>query len=50
MVIKYKKWPQTTPKLLLNIPTFSIQRPSKIHPNWDVWSENKPPGNPDASL
>jgi hypothetical protein len=28
------------------MPTFSIQRPSKIHPNWDIWSEIKPSGNP----
>jgi hypothetical protein len=35
----YSKWS-------LNMPTFSIQRPSKIHPNWDIWSEIKPSGNP----
>jgi hypothetical protein len=28
------------------MPRFSIARPSKIYPNWDVWFENKPSGNP----
>jgi hypothetical protein len=39
MAIKY-------PKLSKNITTFSIPRPSKIDPNWDIWFENKPSGNP----
>jgi hypothetical protein len=29
-----------------NIALASIARPSKIYPNWDFWSENKPSGNP----
>jgi hypothetical protein len=56
---KYTKWPQTIPndhklyqmalklsKWSLNIPTFSIPRPSKIYPDWDFWFENKLSGNP----
>jgi hypothetical protein len=35
--LKYSKWPE-------KIST----RPSKINPNWDVWFENKPSGNPVA--
>jgi hypothetical protein len=38
MAINYTKWP-------LNIPTFSIPRPSKIYPSWNFWSYNKPSGN-----
>jgi hypothetical protein len=34
----------------LNVPTFSIPRPSKIFPNWDFWFENIPSGNPDLQL
>jgi hypothetical protein len=30
----------------IGITTFSIQRSSKIYPNWDFWSEKKPSGNP----
>jgi hypothetical protein len=26
------------------MPIFTIQRPSKIFPNWDFWFENKPSG------
>jgi hypothetical protein len=39
MAVKYSKWSQ-------NIPTFTIQMPSKIYPNWDFCFENKPSGNP----
>jgi hypothetical protein len=39
MTIKYFKW-------RLTIPAFSILGPSKIYPNWDFWSENKPSVNP----
>jgi hypothetical protein len=39
MAIKYSKWSS-------NIPTFTIQRPSKIYPNCDFRFENKPSGNP----
>jgi hypothetical protein len=39
MAVKYSKWSY-------NILTFSIPRPSKIYPNWDLWFEKKPPGNP----
>jgi hypothetical protein len=28
--------------------TFSIPRPSKVHPNRDFWFENKPSGNPES--
>jgi hypothetical protein len=28
------------------MPTFPIQKPSKIYPNWDFWFETKPSGNP----
>jgi hypothetical protein len=54
---KHTKWSKTIPnsrkifriavkwtKRTLNIPTFSIARPSKIDPNWDFWFENKPSG------
>jgi hypothetical protein len=40
MAVVYSKSP-------LNTPTFSIQRPSNIYPNWDFWFENIPSGNPD---
>jgi hypothetical protein len=33
--------------MVINIPRFSIGRPSKIYTNWDFWFENKPSGNPD---
>jgi hypothetical protein len=33
MAVIYFKW-------TINIPTFSIPRPSKIYPNWDLWFEN----------
>jgi hypothetical protein len=50
---KYTKLPQNIPndykmavkevhKCPLNIPTSAIVRPSKIYPNCDFWSENKP--------
>jgi hypothetical protein len=39
MAPKLTKWPQ-------NIPTSSIARHSKIHPNWDFWFENTTSGNP----
>jgi hypothetical protein len=29
-----------------NIPTSSIARPPNIYPNWDIWFENIPSGNP----
>jgi hypothetical protein len=32
--------------LPLSMPTFSIPRPSKIYPNWDIWNQNIPSGNP----
>jgi hypothetical protein len=41
MVIKYPKWPYN-----IIIYYISNLRPSKIYPNWDFWSENKPSGNP----
>jgi hypothetical protein len=43
MVVKYTKWS-------LNVPTFSIARPSKIYQNWDFWIVNKPSGNPAQPL
>jgi hypothetical protein len=42
MTVKYSKLP-------LNMPIVSILRPSKIYPNLNFWSENKPSGNPAAS-
>jgi hypothetical protein len=39
MAIKWTKWPYS-------IPTSSIARPVKINPNWYVWFENIPSGNP----
>jgi hypothetical protein len=39
MAGKYFKWSS-------NVTTFSIQRPSKIYPNWDFCYENQPSGNP----
>jgi hypothetical protein len=30
-----------------NIPTFVTPRPSKMYPNYDVWYENIPAGNPE---
>jgi hypothetical protein len=41
--LKYSKWPS-------NILTISNLRPYKIFPNWDFWFENKPSGNPAATL
>jgi hypothetical protein len=38
MAVMYSKWP-------LNLPTFSIPRPSQIYPNWD-FVKNIPSGNP----
>jgi hypothetical protein len=38
-VRKFTKW-------LQNIPTSSVERPSKIYPNWDFGFENIPSGNP----
>jgi hypothetical protein len=32
--------------LKMQISTFSIPRPSKIYPNWYLWFENIPSGNP----
>jgi hypothetical protein len=43
---KYAKWPQNITngrKIHKHFP-----RPSKIYPNCDFWSENKPSGNPGA--
>jgi hypothetical protein len=40
IVINYSKWPEY-------ITMFSIQRSSKIYPNWYFWSKKKPSGNPD---
>jgi hypothetical protein len=58
---KYNKWPQTIPnrhklyqmaikysKWSWNIPTFTIQRPSKIYLHLGFLFENKPSGNPDV--
>jgi hypothetical protein len=33
MAVIYSKCP-------LNVPTFSILRPSKIYPIWNIWFEN----------
>jgi hypothetical protein len=41
MYVIHSNWPY-------NIPTFSIPRPSMIYPNWDIWFENIPSGNPAA--
>jgi hypothetical protein len=48
--IKYTKWKYKIPKcnkidqMVINLPTSSIARPSKIYPNWDFWFENIPYG------
>jgi hypothetical protein len=34
----------------IKIPTFNIQRPNKISPNWDFWFENIPSGNPGSEV
>jgi hypothetical protein len=39
MIVKLTKWS-------LNLPTFSIARPSKIYPNFDFSFDKKPSGNP----
>jgi hypothetical protein len=52
LTIKYTKWKYKIPKcnkidqMVINIPTSSIARPSKIYPNWDFLLENMPSGNP----
>jgi hypothetical protein len=33
-------------KIVIKIPTSTIAKPCKIYPNWDLWFENKPYGNP----
>jgi hypothetical protein len=33
-------------KFAVKKPRFSIPRPSKFYPNWDLWNENIPSGNP----
>jgi hypothetical protein len=38
-------------RMLLQTPylsTYFIERLSKIYPNWNVWFENIPSGNPDS--
>jgi hypothetical protein len=47
MVIKYTNWPQNRSNAK-NIPTYSISKPSKIYPNWDLGFENIPSGNSDS--
>jgi DNA-directed RNA polymerase subunit M/transcription elongation factor TFIIS len=42
------KWTEKFTKRPQNKPTSSTARTSKIYPNWDFWSENKPSGNPDC--
>jgi hypothetical protein len=32
--------------MVINIPTFSIWRPTKFYQNWNFWFENEPSGNP----
>jgi hypothetical protein len=64
ITIKYIIWPEDIPNSH-NIyipnshkiypmkkinPIFSITRPSKIYPNRDFWSENKPSGSPAAAV
>jgi hypothetical protein len=39
MAVKLTKCPKNTP-------TSFIARPSKMYPNWNFWSENKPSGDP----
>jgi hypothetical protein len=39
MAVKCSKSP-------LNKPEFSVPKPSKTYPNWDLWFENIPSGNP----
>jgi hypothetical protein len=50
MAIKYVKFGKKYKKLLLNVPIFSIQWPSKIYLNWNIWFKNIPSGNPAWNL
>jgi hypothetical protein len=43
---KITKLTENVPNGHKNVPTSSVARSSKIHPNWDFWFENKPSGNP----
>jgi hypothetical protein len=45
MADKYTKWTENLPNDK-NIPKSSFARPSHICPNWDLWFENIPSGNP----
>jgi hypothetical protein len=48
ITIQYTKKPQNIARWPSNIPTSFIARPSKIYPDCEFWSENKPSGNPDG--
>jgi endo-beta-N-acetylglucosaminidase D len=50
MAGKFTKWPENLPNGRKIVhPESSIERISKICPNWDFWFENKPSGNPALS-
>jgi hypothetical protein len=34
--------------MAIQLPTYSIARPSKIYPRWNFWFENMPSGNPET--
>jgi hypothetical protein len=56
IIIIYPEEPQNIPngckidQMVINIPTSSIARPSKIDSNWDFWFKNMPSGNPAQSI
>jgi hypothetical protein len=35
-------------QMAIQLPTYSIARPSKIYPRWNFWFENMPSGNPET--
>jgi hypothetical protein len=46
LTIKYTKWPQNIPTGRKIYQHILFQDPPKFSPNWDVWFENIPSGNP----
>jgi hypothetical protein len=50
MTTKYTKWPYVNgskiDQMVIKFANIFKTRHSKIYPNWDLWFENKPSGNP----